>query len=206
MWNIDFTRPLSRFGALIYTDCSSLRKRSKPIYPRYLDEHRTISFTEEKIILSDPELGLDFKISCSLPRFTGGQEHWSVEQRDPDGKLRSKYLVQEGKRHGECHFFHEEGEMLGTSFYLMDLLHGPSTFLENRERFSSKTWYIHGKKTGKAHTYYTSGKVASVQRFVDRLSHGLQEYFYEDGATKSLLWYEQGKLDKRCACSFPMGR
>src|SRR5579862_9564245 len=104
-------------------------------------------FSHEELVISDSELGIHIAIPSSLPRLpetllgTG-----IVQEKDKEGNLISAYLVEGGRRHGECRLFTEEGRMRAQMFYLYGKLHGPSVMYAENADVLAKTWYCEGKK------------------------------------------------------------
>ncbi len=69
-------------------------------------------FSSGALRIRDHELNIDIASSVSLPRlpveFAG---HGVVVEHDKEGNLKSAYFVCEGRRHGECRLFAEEGSL-----------------------------------------------------------------------------------------------
>src|SRR5712671_3527799 len=84
-------------------------------------------FSCDELIISDSELGIEVTCSFPVPRLPLDlQGPDVVEHRCVGGSLQSVYLVSEGRRHGECRLFAEEGRLRAGMFYLHGKLHGPS--------------------------------------------------------------------------------
>lgn len=153
------------------------------------------TFSEDKLIISDRELGIEIVREFFLPRLPMNLEgEGVVMSRDAEGNLQSAYLLCEGRRHGECRLFAENGRLRAEMYYLHGKLHGPSVTYADAGGILSKTWYCEGKKEGKAHFYSSSGALVSQQRFKKGEWEGVQEYFYENGSLKSLIPFRLGKL------------
>jgi antitoxin component YwqK of YwqJK toxin-antitoxin module len=151
--------------------------------------------SQDELIICDHELGIEVALPFSLPRLPLDVEGQGVVQdRDPEGNLRSAYLVCDGRRHGECRLFNEERKLHAEMFYLHGKLHGPSVMYGERGGILAKTWYCEGKRMGKSHYYFSSGALSSLQRFKEGEWEGEQEYFYEDGSKKSSIPFRSGKL------------
>src|SRR5689334_2625598 len=85
--------------------------------------------TDEQLVIKDPELNIDLKSFFSMPRLPldySKELPGVVVEKDNQGKLRSLYLVREGRRHGQCRHFSDEGNLRSETFYLEGKLHGPS--------------------------------------------------------------------------------
>ena len=87
------------------------------------------------------------------------------------------------------------GKTKSESFFLNNVLHGPSIFYSQEENILAKAWYIYGQQQGKAWFYYKNGNLASLQRFKNGRWHGKQEYYYQNGNLKSLINYNDGMLN-----------
>jgi antitoxin component YwqK of YwqJK toxin-antitoxin module len=164
-------------------------------------------FSQHELVISDPELGIDIAMSASLPRLTENLLGLGiVQEKDKEGNLLSAYLVEGGRRHGECRLFAEEGKLRAEMFYLHGKLHGPSVMYGEEAEVLAKTWYCDGKKVGKAHFYFPNGRLASVQRFKNGHWEGMQEYFYADGSTKSRIPFREGKLHGEVSLFWESGK
>ena len=153
------------------------------------------TLTQNKLIICDTELEIEVRLDFFLPRLPLKLEgNEIVKEKDVSGNLMAAYLVSDGRRHGECHLFSEEGKRRAEMFYLFGKLHGPSITYSDEGKMLSKTWYCDGKKMGKAHFYSLSGAILSLQRFKNGEWDGIQEYFYPEGAIKSLIPFQKGKL------------
>jgi antitoxin component YwqK of YwqJK toxin-antitoxin module len=151
--------------------------------------------TQNELIIFDRELEIDIALEFYLPRLTVDLKgNGIVQERDPEDRLLSAYTIAEGRRHGECRLYGEEGNLRAEMFYLHGKLHGPSLMYSEKGQILARTWYREGKRIGKAQFYFPSGALSSLQRFKDGQWEGVQEYFYEDGSIKSLLPFSAGKL------------
>lgn len=151
--------------------------------------------TQDELIIRDADLGIDLALRFGLPRLPQEMKGPGVVQdRDAEGNLLSAYHIHNGRRHGECRMFSEEGQVRAEMFYLDGKLHGPSLMYSENGAVLAKTWYCEGKRIGKAHFYYLSGALASLQKFKEGHWEGVQEYFYADGSKKSLIPFRQGRL------------
>jgi antitoxin component YwqK of YwqJK toxin-antitoxin module len=152
-------------------------------------------FSADQLIIRDHELDIDIDLLTSLPRLPSDLKAKSiVQEKDHSGNLQVVYLVDEGRRHGECRHFAEEGKLRAEMYYLHGKLHGPSIMYSDDGKILARTWYCEGKRTGKTHYYFLSGALSSLQRFKEGEWEGAQEYFYEDGSKKSLIPFSSGKL------------
>jgi antitoxin component YwqK of YwqJK toxin-antitoxin module len=92
------------------------------------------------------------------------------------------------------------------SYYLGELLHGPSVFYGEDGGLLACHWFYQGKRHGKGWQYYASGKLYSLERHKEGKKEGKQEYYYEDGSIKTILHYLEGVLDKEVLLFWPNGK
>ena len=119
--------------------------------------------SQDKLVISDCELMIELTLPFHLPRLPEDMQGQDVvQEKEGDGPVRSVYLVSEGRRHGECRLFSEEGKVRAEMFYLHGKLHGPSVMYSDHGQLLSKTWYCDGKRIGKAHFYSTAGALVSL--------------------------------------------
>ncbi|MES2345408.1 MAG: hypothetical protein V4494_05680 [Chlamydiota bacterium] len=92
------------------------------------------------------------------------------------------------------------------SYYLGELLHGPSSFYNKERTLLVRHWFYQGKRHGKGWQYYPSGKLYSIERHFLGKKEGKQEYYYEDGTLKTLVYYKQGVLESQSLLFWPDGK
>lgn len=151
--------------------------------------------TADEMIISDPELELELCLPFSLPRLPDGLNGKGIiHEKNREGASKVVYCVHEGRRHGECRYFSEEGKVSSEMFYYHGKLHGPSIMYGEKGEVLSRTWYCEGKRIGKAYFYFPNGAISSVQRYKNGEWEGVQEYFYLSGVVKSLIPFNGGKI------------
>lgn len=126
-----------------------------------------------RLIIDDPELGIFFDLPFSIGKEDSSEHIIEKKTLYPSDTLQS------------C------------SYYLNNMLHGPSIHYFATGFIAAKSWYVYGKKQGKSYLFYPSQRIYALQRYKENLLHGAQKYFYENGDIKSHITYENNLL---CNC------
>lgn len=138
-------------------------------------------FDERNFTIKDPELHLDHNEDLSIEEASGREKIVRESVFYPSNKIKSE------------------------KNYLLNNLHGPSTFFAENGTILSRAWYINGRQEGKMWTYYPEGELHSMRRFEKGLMVGVHQYFYADGLPKSILPYRNGVLHGEVYLFSPSG-
>jgi antitoxin component YwqK of YwqJK toxin-antitoxin module len=175
----------ARYGFLIETiqvnkDIlkKALQERTSlaPKHPAgHCSEGTIYSFEKGMIQINDPEMGLDIK---------------EPFHPDPNSTKRQ---------------YGPNGQLISEQFYQEGLLHGPSSFFNQKGALLALHWFLRGKRVGKAISYTSGGKISSIYRWQEGVLDGKQEAFYSNGQFKSILQYSVGKLHGDVLLYYPSG-
>lgn len=169
---------LKEFGdlkrqALIRTQ----KNEGPPLDTRKGDVNKQYSYEEGRLIICDPELGINIEESFQPDSMTGIQKE-----------------------------YYENGGVRSICYYIGGLLHGPSVYFSADGNRVSQAWFYKGKKQGEARTWHSNHALGSICRWKDGLRHGKQEYYYSDGTYKTVLSYDHDKLNGEVLLYYPNGQ
>lgn len=161
------------------------------------------SFENEQLNIEDEELHISYCEKFSPHRITDDLRQDQILSDgskfslilNSEGDLEEAFFEKEGNFVGEYLLFYPSKNRKMQSFYLNNVLHGPSTFYHECGNILSMAWFINGVKQGKCEGYYPWGSLYSLQQFKNDLLHGRQVYFYPNGKVKTVMDYEFGKLN-----------
>ncbi|MGA8164024.1 MAG: 6-hydroxymethylpterin diphosphokinase MptE-like protein [Waddliaceae bacterium] len=106
---------------------------------------------------------------------------------------------------GKYRSYYPNGAIKGEQYYREGVLHGPSTFFDEKGNLMSRCWYVNGVKQGKARLYDYSGGLHSLTRYRNGVWDGKQEFFYPTGVLKTELNYRMGSLHGEVILYYPNG-
>lgn len=162
-------------------------------------------FTNQRLKLTDPELGLDVDLPFD-PVLLPEKPQWGQEVADgffvAGNVSATEFFIEKcGTPHGQCRLYYPSKTVKGEMYYVDGRLHGPSTFFSEGGGVLASSWFLHGVQEGKVLWYYPSGQLYSCQRFNAGRRDGEQEYFHPCGGLRVQLTYKQGELISRCCLS-----
>jgi antitoxin component YwqK of YwqJK toxin-antitoxin module len=100
----------------------------------------------------------------------------------------------------------ELGNLLEESYYLSDLLHGPSRHFAESGALLCETWYLKGRREGVQKTYFLSGGVYSLKGYKAGLNEGVHAYFYPNGILRAEIPFKQGLFEGASKIYYRNGR
>ncbi|WP_316358626.1 toxin-antitoxin system YwqK family antitoxin [Candidatus Neptunichlamydia sp. REUL1] len=168
----------------------------------------TYQFSEGRLTIQDPDLGIDIDASFKplrVPKDFSEISHLVLKKDGQGGVLRAYFEI-EGHFEGQYLLYYPGGGIETECFYLNGELHGPSRFYSENEVCLSETWFYQDKKEGKSTRYYLSGKLSIIERYKKGILHGKQEYYYENGNLKSEMTYSRGILEGSVELYWPNGQ
>lgn len=123
-----------------------------------------------------------FAIACQ-PESKEGEEskrkvkNGIVEQFYPDGSIKNKIPVKNGKRHGRAQSFYKDGTLRQEIDYVNNVKHGEViTYYQNGKKYQV-TPYVNGKIEGIRKKYRQNGKLVAEVPYSDgEVCAGLKEY------------------------------
>lgn len=116
--------------------------------------------------------------------------HYDEEQEVVDNNHSLKY--KNGKLHGECRFYDENGILLQRVFYKNDMLNGPMEIYENGI-LNSITYYENNQKNGCEIIYSLDNHLPQIMNFYENDSlHGAVITYHENGQIAQYQIYIQG--------------
>lgn len=99
----------------------------------------------------------------------------------PNGKVKNKYDVLYGKRHGKYSSYFFDGKLFLTANYFDGERHGDWIWYFNNGKVNTTGSYIHGKKDGVWKNYHENGKLESEDTYIEGSSEGVWKTYNEEG-------------------------
>lgn len=126
----------------------------------------------KEILKGSPSFNKEkYEVSRWLPEATSFQKANKVKiDKWPNGQMRSKEPILNGKRHGIGQYFHSNGRS-----------------------YAMITW-IDGKKHGNYITWTEDGKIEARYSYKEGELHGRIEWYNEQGEISQVRYYKNGKL------------
>lgn len=98
------------------------------------------------------------------------------------GKIKSAYIVKNGKKNGLMREYYENGKIHIETIYKDDLKNGYEKYYFVDGKIEKDANYILGKEEGVFHEYYTSGQLKSLITYKNGLKDGEASFYKEDGS------------------------
>lgn len=142
------------------------------------------SFQNNRLQITDPELGLDYKKNCVC------EEKSSFY---PNGAVKSKVYRHGEKFHGPAFFYAENGQHLAENWYIDGLLEGKGWFYYPSGALYALKRYRKGLLNGRQEYYYQNGFPKSVIFYKDGLIDNEMILFHDNGRIKREMHFTNGK-------------
>ena len=80
---------------------------------------------------------------------------------------REYWVNDNGQRHGECKWWHENGQLGEHCFYVNGKRHGEAKWLHDNGQLSSHRFYVNGELHGECKSWYENGQLRRHRFYVN---------------------------------------
>ena len=111
----------------------------------------------------------------------------------PDGVLRSRSQVVDGRLHGVSEGWYPEGQIETREVFVQGVSHGVRTRWHPNGQRSVRADISHGKLHGLFQRWHENGQLAQVIPMFDGAPHGVSEAFFPSGALQARVEMKNGQ-------------
>jgi antitoxin component YwqK of YwqJK toxin-antitoxin module len=130
-----------------------------------------------------------------LKRYLNGKKHGIQEEYFNSGIKNSVIHYNNGCLIDSSIFYHENGRVRSTLYYLNCLCNGPVIVFNENGDTIQKSISVNDKTIGPLENWYSPGKRSSIINYNNSgKKHGLYETWREDGTRKDSIVYDNGKM------------
>ena len=126
--------------------------------------------------------------------FSCGQK---VETHYPDGSIKSKGLLKNGKKHGLATLYHKNGQVAEKGNWDNDKQQGEWLFYYDNGILSSKVNFEDDMQNGLTFFYSKDGKLYEESNWKDGALNGISKTFYPNGQLKEQFNWIQGEKKEK---------
>jgi major membrane immunogen (membrane-anchored lipoprotein) len=116
-----------------------------------------------------------------------------VKEYYPDGTIKSKIEVKNGKRNGLTRNFDEKGRLLSTAELVDDKYEGLLiTYNPANGKITAKSHYKDDKQNGTVTTYYDQGQLYREMTYVNGRVDSIVKTYWPDGSLQAEVYFKMG--------------
>jgi antitoxin component YwqK of YwqJK toxin-antitoxin module len=114
--------------------------------------------------------------------------------RGEDGQLYSQEYYKEGKREGECKWWHPNGQLKHQYYYKNEKLDGEIKDWYSNGQLELQCYYKEGKREGEYKEWKENGQIMFQKYYKNGKLDGEIKRWYENGKLKRQKYYKNGNL------------
>lgn len=122
-------------------------------------------------------------------------DNYTVTDKFPDGSVKEKCELINGKRNGTCVEYFADGSRQSVCSYTNDVLDGDCKFYHRNGSVHWTTNFSNGHKNGLIDYYDSLGRKYQSSTFKNSELDGISIAYYNDGSIKDRMTYKNGKLN-----------